>query len=80
MTKGTVSKELEGLTKETARTAGQRFYLEYGITGIRGQAEAGFPTVLEYGLPTLEKGRPFDATAPYDCFQEKEESSLDRKR
>ena len=56
MTEGTVSKELEGLTKENARTAGQRFYLEYGITGIRGQAEAGFPTVLEYGLPTLEKG------------------------
>ena len=56
MTAGTVSKELEGLTKETARTAGQRFYLEYGVTGIRGQAEAGFPTVLEFGLPTLEKG------------------------
>ena len=56
MTEGTVSKELEGLTKETARTAGQRFYLEYGVTGIRGQAEAGFPTVLEYGLPALEKG------------------------
>ena len=56
MTEGTVSKELEGLTKENARTAGQRFYLEYGITGIRGQAEAGFPTVLEYGLPTLEQG------------------------
>ena len=56
MTKGTVSKELEGLTKETARTAGQRFYLEYGVTGIRGQAEAGFPTVLEFGLPALEQG------------------------
>lgn len=24
-------------------------------------------------IPTLEKGRPFDETAPYDCFQEKEE-------
>ena len=56
MTEGTVSKELEGLTKETARTAGQRFYLEYGVTGIRGQAEAGFPTVLKFGLPALEQG------------------------
>ena len=23
--------------------------------------------------PTLKKGRPFDETAPYDCFAEKEE-------
>ena len=22
--------------------------------------------------PTLKKGRPFDETAPYDCFAEKE--------
>lgn len=56
MTAGSVTQELSGLTKETASTAGQRFYLEYGVTGVRGQAEAGFLTVLEYGLPTLEKG------------------------
>jgi hypothetical protein len=31
-------------------------------------------------IPALEKGRLFDETAPYDCFQEKEESSLDRER
>ena len=24
-------------------------------------------------IPALEKGRSFDETAPYDCFQEKEE-------
>lgn len=56
MAAGSVSRELSSLTKETASTAGQRFYLEYGVTGVRGQAEAGFPSVLEYGLPTLEKG------------------------
>lgn len=56
MTAGSVEKELAGLTEETARTAGQRFYLRYGVTGVRGQAEAGFPTALEFGLPTLEKG------------------------
>lgn len=39
-----------------ADTAGQRFYLEYGITGVRGQAEAGFPAVRNVGLPTLETG------------------------
>lgn len=56
MTKGTVERELAGLTQEDTVTAGQRFYLSYGITGIRGQAEAGFPVVLEYGLPILENG------------------------
>ena len=24
-------------------------------------------------IPALKKGRPFDETAPYDCFQENEE-------
>lgn len=56
MTRGSVARELSGLTEKTAVTAGQRFYVQYGVTGVRGQAEAGFPTVLAYGLPTLERG------------------------
>ena len=54
MTAGLVSRDYAHLT--TAKTAGQRFYLEYGITGVRGQAEAGFPAVRNVGLPTLETG------------------------
>ena len=54
MAKGIVSRDYENLTAENAVTPGQRFYLQYGITGVRGQAEAGFPAVLEAGLPTLE--------------------------
>ena len=30
--------------------------MQYGITGVRGQAESGFPTVLNVGLPKLEAG------------------------
>ena len=56
MTRGLVSGDYAGLTPETVKTAGQRLYLQYGVTGVRGQAEAGFPTVLQVGLPRLEEG------------------------
>lgn len=54
MTKGLVFKDYVNLTPETVKTAGQKLYLQYGITGVRGQAEAGFPAVLNVGLPKLE--------------------------
>lgn len=56
MTAGLTSRDYENLTPETAKTVGQRLYLTYGITGVRGQAEAGFPAVLNIGLPKLEAG------------------------
>jgi triphosphoribosyl-dephospho-CoA synthetase len=56
MTAGLVAKDFAGLTPETAKTAGQKLYLRHGITGVRGQAEAGFPAVLQVGLPKLEEG------------------------
>ena len=54
MTEGLVSQDYGNLTPETAKTAGQKLYLQYGITGVRGQAEGGFPVVLNVGLPKLE--------------------------
>ena len=54
MTRGLTARDFAGLTPETARTAGQKLYLRYGVTGVRGQAEAGFPTVGKIGLPKLE--------------------------
>ena len=54
MTKGLTAEDFAGLTPETAKTTGQKLYVGYGITGVRGQAEAGFPAVKNIGLPTLE--------------------------
>ena len=37
-------------------TVGARLYRKHKITGIRGQAEKGFPAVLQVGLPRLVQG------------------------
>lgn len=56
--RGMVMRELASVKE--ARTAGERFYLSYGFTGARGEAESGFATALDYGLPayreSLHKG------------------------
>lgn len=52
-----IAKGITGeLNKENADTVGERLYAKHGITGVRGQAEAGFPAILDIGLPTLRKG------------------------
>lgn len=39
---------------ETAATAGDRFFLQYGLSGARGEAAQGLPGVLEIALPAYE--------------------------
>lgn len=53
---GLVDSDFSNLTKENAVTSGQKLYLQYHITGIRGQIEAGLPAVQYAGLPILKKG------------------------
>ena len=56
MTQGLVARDLAGLAPEAARSAGARLYLSEGVTGVRGQAEAGFPAISRVGLPRLTQG------------------------
>jgi len=53
MTRGLTGKELG---RADGSTVGKRLYTMYGITGARGQAEAGFPGAVDVGLPVLERG------------------------
>ena len=57
MTAGLTAGDFAGITAENAVTVGQKLYVKYGITGVRGQVEAGLPAVLNVGLPVLEAGR-----------------------
>lgn len=57
---GITQRDLQNINPQTAQTAGERLYAAHGITGIRGQAEAGFPAVMAYGLPTLRRGLELD--------------------
>lgn len=52
MCKNIIDEDLKALHSEnTLLTVGQRLYVEHGITGVRGEAQAGFPTVFDTALP-----------------------------
>lgn len=50
-----VKTDLKQLQSTSRLTAGEKQYIKYGLKGIRGEAQAGYPAVFDYGLPAFEK-------------------------
>lgn len=56
--KGLISRELGSLSEKIVSgnlTNGERLFIKHGITGARGEAEKGFPSLLKHGLPELRR-------------------------
>ena len=56
--KNLVKNELTPLSQKNEEhlTSGEKIYLKHNISGVRGEAENGFPRVTDYGLPALKEG------------------------
>lgn len=56
--KGCVESELYPLLQlkaERSLTNGEKLFLRHGVTGIRGEAENAFPSIVKGGLPELQR-------------------------
>lgn len=54
MLRGLTEHDFKDLDKKKQLTNGEKMFLQYGITGIRGEAERGYPTVFDKSLPYLK--------------------------
>lgn len=54
MLRGLTEHDFKDISQKKELTNGERMFLQYGITGIRGEAEKGYPVVFEKSLPFLK--------------------------
>lgn len=59
LTRGIVQRELH--QNRAPVTAGERFYQQYQITGVRGEVESGFATIRDFALPAYRRSVDFGA-------------------
>lgn len=55
MTEGIVQNDFQDLEGKQHLTHGEKLYLQYGFTGIRGEAENGYPVIRDKVLPVMRK-------------------------
>ena len=55
MTKELVDKELKDKKLDRPLTYGEKLFVKYGVTGIRGEVASGFKTVRIHGLPLFKE-------------------------
>ncbi|WP_086313658.1 triphosphoribosyl-dephospho-CoA synthase CitG [Enterococcus sp. 7F3_DIV0205] len=55
MTKGLLENDFIGLAQKKQLSHGEKLYLGYGIVGIRGEAELGYPALHNIALPFLRQ-------------------------
>lgn len=68
MTQGLCLRELTHLKKTDSLTYGEKLYQRYGIKGIRGEVENGFPTVQNHSLPVLKKLKSLNNISMNDMY------------
>ena len=59
LTQGLTAAACEEARRKPAkeRTKGEAMYMKYGVTGVRGEAEQGFPSVRNLALPVYRQSR-----------------------
>jgi len=65
--KDLVSNEL-GETSQPVKTHGGKIFLKYGFGGARGEAESGFATIFDFGLPQLTGLAELNDESMIKCF------------
>lgn len=65
--KDMVSRELTA-SHPTKNTHGEDIFQKYGFSGARGEAESGFQTVFEHGLPALTAATKLNDEALFKSF------------
>lgn len=52
----------------SGKSHGEKIFREYGFTGARGEAESGFSTVFDFGLPQLIQLKELNDETLMKCF------------
>jgi len=55
-------------TAPSGKSHGEKIFLKYGFSGARGEAESGFATVFDFGLPQLIRNTQLSDEALIKCF------------